>query len=478
MTRTDRKPLHRTLTLLGLFCLLPVVGTVLAIGCSPGAGVAAGGAVSIDTSAVSVTIIPKVTTVVAGNTLLFRASGVSPTGTLIAPSVTYSATGGTISVIGLFTAPPTAGIVKVIATKTGGTIADTATVTVTASAIDSTPVSLSITPKTTTLAPGGTRTFTTTGLTSGGVLVLPAVTYSTTGGSVSATGVYTAPVAPGTFKVVAAQTAGSLRDTATVTVAVVGPVTASLVEDFSTYTSTANLHADPRNIYDPEEFGGPWGQWGLITLDTTTGINDIGVGTSTKSMKYTWPDRTLATGVQPDGPRCGDFYMKKGIAIPPVTELWAEFYVKFSANWTSKAPAAWACASNPDYKFIFLATLPGGRFDLKNDYAGLGTRWDANYPGGGEGNANFVANVFHDAQWHRIRIHSKVSLAGANGIHEIWLDGTLVSTRTTLVTTTLAGVAQVSIYGIKLGNNINQGPGQVQTLHWGLIRLFTANPGW
>ena len=46
--------------------------------------------------------------------------------------MTYSATGGTITTGGLYTAGSTAGTFRVIAAQQGGTLADTAAVTITA----------------------------------------------------------------------------------------------------------------------------------------------------------------------------------------------------------------------------------------------------------------------------------------------------------------------------------------------------------
>ena len=64
-------------------------------------------------------------------------------------------------------------------------------------------------------------------------------------------------------------------------------------EHESTYTSTSNMHSDPRNIYAPEEFGGPWGQWNLITLDETTGVAEP-QDTSTASIVLRSPDSRMS----------------------------------------------------------------------------------------------------------------------------------------------------------------------------------------
>ncbi|PYO70756.1 MAG: hypothetical protein DMD64_16665, partial [Gemmatimonadetes bacterium] len=66
-----------------------------------------------------------------GGTQQFTAWGVRNTGDSVGVAVTYSATGGTITSGGLFTAGQTAGSFRVIARLTNGSLADTAAVTVT-----------------------------------------------------------------------------------------------------------------------------------------------------------------------------------------------------------------------------------------------------------------------------------------------------------------------------------------------------------
>ncbi len=68
----------------------------------------------------------------AGGTQQFSVSGKMSDGSTTSVTATYSATGGTITTSGLYTAGMTAGTYRVIATATGGTLADTSTVTVTA----------------------------------------------------------------------------------------------------------------------------------------------------------------------------------------------------------------------------------------------------------------------------------------------------------------------------------------------------------
>ncbi|MDP9159402.1 MAG: hypothetical protein M3O09_04135 [Acidobacteriota bacterium] len=121
--------------------------------------------------------------------------------------VTWSATGGTISGTGLYTAGAAPGTFTVTATDANNSVG-TASVKVQSSTVAVTPVSVS-------LPPGGTQQFTATD--SAG---LP-VTWSATGGTISGTGLYTAGAAPGTFTVTATDSNNNVG-TATATVKTAG----------------------------------------------------------------------------------------------------------------------------------------------------------------------------------------------------------------------------------------------------------------
>lgn len=131
-------------------------------------------------------------------------------------SVTYTATGGTISSTGLFTAGNLAGTFMVIATCacTTPAIADTALVSVVVPQL----TSLTVSPKSLSMNAGATQQFAVSAQWNTGATTVPPVTWSATGGSVSATGLYSAPTVSGTYRVIIAHTNGTIRDTAVVTV--------------------------------------------------------------------------------------------------------------------------------------------------------------------------------------------------------------------------------------------------------------------
>src|SRR5205085_12614673 len=110
-------------------------------------------------------------------------------------SVTWSATGGTISTSGLFTAPATAGTYTIKASSVADTTKSApATVTVTA---PPPPVAVSVSPTSASLQTGGTQQFTATVTGSTNT----SVSWSANGGTISTSGLFTAPATAGSYSV-------------------------------------------------------------------------------------------------------------------------------------------------------------------------------------------------------------------------------------------------------------------------------------
>ncbi len=83
-------------------------------------------------SLLTLVLTPPSASVNTGATQQFAVAGTWSDGGMTPPAVVYTATGGTISVAGLFTAGGTPGSFRAIAVHQGGTRADTSTITVTA----------------------------------------------------------------------------------------------------------------------------------------------------------------------------------------------------------------------------------------------------------------------------------------------------------------------------------------------------------
>src|SRR5262245_8098165 len=164
-----------------------------------------------------VVVSPKTATIAAGTKQQFNAYGRDSAGDSLGVSVDFTASGGDITSTGLFTAGAVAGSFAVVATEHGGTLADTATVTVT---VAGPPVlaQVILLPSTAVLTVGGSQQFAAYGKMSTGDSVAVVVTYSATGGSITAAGLYTAGQTPGAFHVIAVDSSGTLADTAAVSI--------------------------------------------------------------------------------------------------------------------------------------------------------------------------------------------------------------------------------------------------------------------
>lgn len=226
------------------------------------------------------------------------------------------------------------------------------------------------------------------------------------------------------------------------------PAGALFSEDFSTYRTTAELMSGAR-WNRVEEFNA-----GQISLDTTTGH-----GTSTRSMRYTYPNR------QSSGSRCSDYTIGRTLNVN-APNVWVEFWIKFSTNFSVAAPGSWGCASGQELKLIFGLPSPAtSRWNLEMQP----TRWIWGYPG------NEAAQIIEthnprsllDGQWHRLRLE----MHAGSGPQRVWIDNQLVGSLN-------ANPGRSSISGIGLARTLNQGPGQEQYLWWGRIVVYTTNPGW
>jgi hypothetical protein len=173
----------------------------------------------------AVSVTPASAALVPGATQQFSATGVLSDGSDSAIPITWGATGGTISPTGLFTAPGLTGNYLVVATQQGGTLSDTAQVTVTV--VPPTLAAVVLTPATASLQFGKTQQFAAVGRLNDGTTTSIAVTWSATGGTVNSSGLYTAGNTAGTFRVIA-RAANGLADTSAITITAATIVSVSL----------------------------------------------------------------------------------------------------------------------------------------------------------------------------------------------------------------------------------------------------------
>ncbi len=185
---------------------------------------AAGDTTAIAALHATIEVSPATIALAQNATQRFTAIGVRATGKKFAVLVDWSATAGSISTTGLYTAPATSGTYRVIAKRQGRAQADTAAVTVgsggggTPAAPTPTLSAVVLTPATVSLGVSKAQQFSATGRMSDGSTAAVSVTYAATGGTVSAAGLYTAGSTAGTFRVIAVQQGGTKADTSAITV--------------------------------------------------------------------------------------------------------------------------------------------------------------------------------------------------------------------------------------------------------------------
>jgi hypothetical protein len=192
----------------------------------------ASGSVTGTTPSASVSISPHAIALQAGQQQQFSALFTG----LNNPSVTWTATGGTISSAGLYKAPSTAGTYTVTAKATGSqqstgaavVTSDSAVVTVTLPTPPPPPVanvSISVLPTAASLQTGAKQQFSATvsGTTN------TAVIWSASAGTITATGLYTAPSTAGTYTIKAVSNADATKSASVLAVvSVPQPVTVSV----------------------------------------------------------------------------------------------------------------------------------------------------------------------------------------------------------------------------------------------------------
>src|SRR4051812_22015248 len=171
-----------------------------------------------ESTPVAVHVNPSSVTVETNQLIQFRARGRNRAGDDIVAPVSWSTTGGTILPDGRFSAAAI-GTYRVIGrtrTRDDAFVVDTSIVTVVRRQLGLAAVEL--TPDTVTLNPRGAQVFSAMGRLRSGGLKPIGVNWTATGGTVDPAGTYLAGDTAGTYLLIATNTAGTLADTAKITI--------------------------------------------------------------------------------------------------------------------------------------------------------------------------------------------------------------------------------------------------------------------
>jgi uncharacterized protein YjdB len=280
-----------------LFVLvLVLVAAILNTSCG-GVTAAASAPVNAGTGTVSILVNPATVTLQVGATQQFAAAVTGNSDT----AVTWSASGGTISVSGLYTAPASSGTFTVTATSSAdSTKSSSATVTVTAAP---SAVSISVNPVSASISPGGSQQFTAsvTGTTN------TAVTWTATSGTMSTSGMFTAPASAGTYTVRATSVADNSKSaSATVTVTAPPPVVGIVVAPGSASLQTggaqqftATITGTTNTAVTWTATGGTVSAAGLYTAPTTAGTYSVRATSVADTSKFATANITVVATPPP-----------------------------------------------------------------------------------------------------------------------------------------------------------------------------------
>ncbi len=216
-------------------------GTALLTACEAIAPRTTGPATTVPPAQVVVT--PDSVALDPSQTQQFSTFGRTATGDSVPVTVSWSASVGTITSSGFYTADTSLSDAVVTASLSTDPLSGTAHVK------KKRVVQIVVTPASVTLPEGGGQQFYAYGRNNIGDSVSVSVTYAATGGIITLSGFYTAGKAPGNFRVTAKQTGSSLADSSAVSVIPV-PVAAVSVSPASVSLSvggTTQLIATPRD---------------------------------------------------------------------------------------------------------------------------------------------------------------------------------------------------------------------------------------
>ncbi len=433
---------------------------------------------------VEVVVSPDSATLLAGGSRQFTVYGRNNTGDSVSVSVTFTATGGTISGSGVYTAGQTPGNYGVIAKVNGSSLSDTSAVTITTVPV----ASVAVTPATASVAPGQTVQLTATPMDgSGNPLSGRVVTWATSNAAVatvSGSGLVTGATA-GSATVTA--TSEGQSGTAAITVTAAPPATGECAAPQPGWIWCDDFEQDRLASY--------------FEYDNAAGnfVRSAGVGVSGSigmRARFATVGQTSAGALHLAFGKTPQAYFRPVDAGTAVyRDVYWRMYVLNQPGWTgggadklSRATSfasstSWAqamiahvwsgSAPNQNYLLIDPASGTDASGNLVtttyNDFANL--RW--------LGAAQGVTPLFdasHVGQWYCVEAHAKLNDATlSNGVFELWINGAVEAQRAGL-----NWVGSFSAYGINavfFENYWNAGAPQPEERYFDNVVVSTQRIG-
>jgi hypothetical protein len=392
--------------------------TALALAAACSAGTPTGVDTASNPADAPVVVNPRSLVLEANQVSIFRAYAHGVPGDSLVTSIEWTATGGSIALNGTYSSPTT-GDFRVVGKRHGPnkTTADTAIVTV----VPTQPsiIGVVISPGSASVVAGAQQTFSAIGKLSDTTTVAIGVTWTATGGSIDAGGVYTAGSTAGTYRVIAVAASANVADTAAVTVTSAPPPPPS--------GSSPNLptgYSIPTGYMD--QFSSTSALEGIFSPMYSVGIRNASSYTPSGVASPKNPPASaygIGEMVYPAG------FSSSGIAPGIVwsqdftgngwTGLFLSFTVQLSSNWVSHSSGVnKVVIANIDGHPMFVASAQSGSSwqvrlqDLEADPAGSARNLDA----------NLASAPVTKGLWQRVDVQLVTNTPGqANGIVRMWL---------------------------------------------------------
>ena len=431
----------------------------------------------------AVVVSPDTATLYTHEQHAFAAVGLMSDGSETTIGVNWTASGGTIDAGGLYTAGPSGGTFRIVATNGSSGYADTAVVTILAPVVDTaatdttqppppagaTVDSVVIAPSGITLAPGSSQQFTATRYFSDGSHRFDGVTFSATGGSVSTNGLYTAGASTGNFRVVATDPSSGRSDTAQITVqaAVAPPTGGSGNAGYPHLPSGFERVCE--NSFDGipgqgrgTEYVVPGGHWSTSRSEDMAVVTDP--QTSSSVLRLTFP-AGMHDGVSP--------HARFDCAFGhPYKELYVSWRVKIpTPDFENQiAPGVkllgYISYGNTDYDNQFFlqmmstqdvgawsqshfSTVQSGPWRFRTDFTRQYAPDNTTNPSEDFFDNQGQGPQFRAGAWQQVEMYFKINDDGReNGIFKLWINGVLVQSHNTVTMVNSAKNANMGLYDL------------------------------
>lgn len=388
------------------------------------------------------TITPSSVALATSQSVQLRAKGHTTGGGTRDVQVSWSATGGTIDGNGLYTADTSVGDVDVTATLDNPHLTASAKIRIRGSLRQ-----VVLVPADATLGSAGTLQFQVYGLTANGDSVGVSPTFTATSGTISPSGLYTAPSSEGAAQVIAAaavkRNGQAVADTAQVTITSGSTVPVASVDVTPTsatiaVNATVQLTATPRDA-NGSPLGGRTITWttnnsGVATVSTSGLVSGVAAGSATITATSEGKSGTSAITVTSGTPGGSVVFVGAGDISDcgnDNDEATAQLLDNITGTVFTLGDNAYSSGTATEFTQCYDPTW--GRHKARtrpspgnHDYGTSGAAPYYAYFGSSAGPSGRGYYSFDLGDWHIVSLNSEVSMS-AGSAQETWLRADLAA---------------------------------------------------